>query len=163
MGTDGYDDARSGKLTSLSKIVTRSMRWLAVSRYNPGQFWRWSLPRLNRSSDEAKVKLNSLSNPRDYDYNPESQLHCNLATTAINNWDDDEFVNGASNLHRGRLPCLHDQILLTYRNPPRGSLPRFNEQSTEICIKKWTKILLKLPIKRNQKVNRIVTKEDFEW
>ena len=51
---------------------------------------------------KTKAEPNYMSNHRDYDYNPESQLHCNLATMAIDNQYDAEVVDGATNFQRER-------------------------------------------------------------
>jgi len=49
---------------------------------------------------KTKAEPQYVSNHRDYDYNPESQLHCNLAMMVINNRYDDEVVHGAHNFQR---------------------------------------------------------------
>jgi len=57
---------------------------------------------------KMKAEPNYVSNHRDYDYNPESQLHCNLATMAIDNPDDDEVVAGATNIQKREI-AVSDQ------------------------------------------------------
>jgi hypothetical protein len=51
---------------------------------------------------KMKDEPNYLSNHTDYDYYPEPQFHCNLATMAMNNRYDVEVVDGVTNFQRGR-------------------------------------------------------------
>lgn len=44
-----------------------------------------SKPNVRYSADEAKADPNCVSNHKDYDYDPESRLHCNRTKMAIHN------------------------------------------------------------------------------
>jgi len=54
-------------------------------------WWRESCDR--KSTYEARAEPKYVANHREYDYNPESQLHYYLATMAIDNGYDDEVVH----------------------------------------------------------------------
>jgi len=90
---------------------------------------------------KTKAELNYVSNHRDYNYNPELQLHWNLATMAINTRYDDEVINGATSFQEGnsrvytiksyRQVKAHREAV--HRNTPRSrpscllrSRPRFS-------------------------------------
>jgi len=100
-----------------------------------------------------------VSNHRDYDYNPESQLHCNLATMAIDNPYDDEVVDGATNFQKREI-AVSDQsspinkskanLKAVYRDTHR-KVYWVNQDSTEVAYRE-----------RNHEVDRMVTEADFE-
>jgi hypothetical protein len=111
---------------------------------------------------KTKAEPNYVSNHRDYDYNPESQLHCNLVTIAINNRYDDEVVDGATNFPReiavstrsnpnDKSKPTESQSTKTHREVNRDVYQEVNQDSTEAAYRE-----------RNQEVNWMVTDADFE-
>jgi hypothetical protein len=111
---------------------------------------------------KTKAEPNYVSNHRDYDYNPESQLHCNLATMAINNRYDDEVVDGATNFQReiavstrsnptDKSKPTESQSTKTHREVDRDVYREVDQDSTEAAYRE-----------RNHEVDQMVTEADFE-
>jgi len=103
---------------------------------------------------KTQAEPNYVSNHRDYDYNPELQLHCNLATMAINNGYDDEVVDGATNFQR--------EIALSTRSNPTDKSKPTESQSTKTHQEVDQDSTEAAYQERNHEVDRMVTEADFE-
>jgi len=116
-----------------------------------------------KSADEAKAEPNYVSNQRDFDYNPESRLHCYRATMVI---DTLEKSSTEQRISKKREIVVSEQPSPTdkskapreavYRDTPRSrqtSLPSLPRSRPRFY---WSRLL------SNYEVDRMVTEADFE-